>query len=135
MLSNKQKLDQLMESLEAVESDSERLNEAGDYQFKNVEVAFNDRYSNDPHIAFAIEKLKDALWDLKLIGKHIETRPSITLAGERQAMRDFVLKKFKRHGFDIEKMFDKMIRIPEGDFNYTHTEKSDSSGQGGPFDA
>ena len=130
MLSSKQKMDLLMESLEAVGSDSKSLNENGEgrYQRKNVEVAFNDKYSNDPHIAFAIEKLKEALWDLELGSDYPRD-------ADKDKKTEFVLKQFKRYGIDIEKMTQVLaLNIENGAFNYPPPEKS-NAGQGGPFDA
>lgn len=131
MLSNKQKMDLLMESLEAIESDSESLNE-GEYQMKNVEVRFNDKYSDDPHIALAIEKFKDALRDLEMVGSHLKNpRPGPDYKpGDAEDKSEFVLKKFKRYGIDIERLYSILAKIENGAFNYP-PEKSNV----GPFDA
>ena len=122
MLSNKQKMDLLMESLEAVGGNSESLNELSEYQTKSIEVRFDDRHSNDPRIAFAIKNLIDAVMHLTLSGDLDDDK------------RKFVQDKLKQYGINLEQLQNTLLQKvskPQGQFNYPPEEKSNT----GPFDA
>ena len=132
MLSNKQKMDLLMESLEAIERDSESLNEffvdsprlsKTKWQTKSVDVTFNDELSNDEQIAFAIQSLRNAIWNLTSSGDLDDDK------------RKFVQDKLKGYGINInnlEKLRTRLYRLKARDFNYPPAEKSNTGP--GPFD-
>jgi len=116
MLSNKQKMDLLMESLEAVESDSKSLNE--DLKKHNTTVYFTNDLSNDDRIALGIKRLSMAIFQL--------TRDDLD---DGLAKRKFILDKFKQCGIDLEKLQSQVFNIKRGDFNYPPEKKPDR----GPF--
>jgi hypothetical protein len=122
MLSNKQKMDLLMESLEAVESDSENINEArGPLQNKMTPVYFDDSLSNDPNVAFAIEAFISSIRHLLYIG-------DVGAAGGGSAKEKFILDKFKRYGIDLKKLKSQLYSIKTGDFNYPPKEEKPDRG-------
>lgn len=106
MLSNKQKMDLLMESLQAVEGNNKTLNE-DNYKKRSFEIGFDDSYSNDEEIAFLVQVLMSALARLSLVG-----------GDDQDGKKAFVAKTFKAAGIDIDKLQDQVRKMRDGGLNY-----------------
>jgi len=115
-----------MESLEAVEGDSENLNES-EYRNKNVKVSFDNRLSNEDNIAFTIATFRMAIQEFMYGG--LFGRDDYELDQQhRDAKKKFVLDKLKRYGIDVDKLLDQVNSLKTGDFNYPPKEEKPDRG-------